>query len=168
MSLIDSVVFRDIFGTEPTRRVWSDGNRTHRYFDIEAAIACAEATVGVIPARGSCRDHETGELDDIDFEKLRQETEKIGYPVFGCPSTTAIPVLIAFSASSTGERLCRRIRPIRVRHEHKPQAGRQPARQKTVSSSQWTASEWDQSSLARWSMFLSLTDCLDQQEQSNA
>lgn len=27
-SLVDSVVFRDIFGTEPMRRVWSDGNRT--------------------------------------------------------------------------------------------------------------------------------------------
>jgi hypothetical protein len=33
-SLIDSVVFRDIFGTEPMRSVWSDGNRTQRYFDI--------------------------------------------------------------------------------------------------------------------------------------
>jgi len=28
MSLIDSVIFRDIFGGEPTRRVWSDENRT--------------------------------------------------------------------------------------------------------------------------------------------
>jgi hypothetical protein len=33
-SLVDSVVFRDIFGTEPMRRVWSDGNRTLRYLDI--------------------------------------------------------------------------------------------------------------------------------------
>jgi hypothetical protein len=42
-SLVDSVVFRDIFGTEPMRRVWSDGNRTQRYVDIEAALARADA-----------------------------------------------------------------------------------------------------------------------------
>jgi 3-carboxy-cis,cis-muconate cycloisomerase len=53
MSLIDSVVFRDIFGTEPTRRVWSDGNRTQRYLDIEAALVRAEATVGIIPAEAA-------------------------------------------------------------------------------------------------------------------
>ena len=46
--LVDSVVFRDIFGTEPMRRVWSDGNRTLRYLDIEAALARAQASVGVI------------------------------------------------------------------------------------------------------------------------
>jgi adenylosuccinate lyase len=51
-SLIDSVVFRDIFGTEPMRSVWSDGNRTHRYFDIEAALARAEA-MHAQAARGS-------------------------------------------------------------------------------------------------------------------
>jgi 3-carboxy-cis,cis-muconate cycloisomerase len=52
-SLIDSVVFRDIFGTEPMRRVWSDGNRTLRYLDIEAALARAKASVGVIPAKAA-------------------------------------------------------------------------------------------------------------------
>jgi 3-carboxy-cis,cis-muconate cycloisomerase len=36
-SVIDSVVFCDIFGTEAMRRVWSDDNRTQRYLDVEAA-----------------------------------------------------------------------------------------------------------------------------------
>ena len=52
-SLVDSVVFRDIFGTEPMRRVWSDGNRTLRHLDIEAALARAQTSVGVIPAKAA-------------------------------------------------------------------------------------------------------------------
>jgi hypothetical protein len=40
-SPVDSVVFRDIFVTEPMRRVWSDGNRTLRYLDNRSrARAC--------------------------------------------------------------------------------------------------------------------------------
>jgi adenylosuccinate lyase len=56
-SLLDSVVFRDIFGTEPMRRVWSDGNRTLRYLHIEAALARAQASVGVIPVYMSYTGH---------------------------------------------------------------------------------------------------------------
>jgi 3-carboxy-cis,cis-muconate cycloisomerase len=40
-SLLDSLVFRDIFGTDAMRRVWSDESRTQRYLDIEAALARA-------------------------------------------------------------------------------------------------------------------------------
>jgi 3-carboxy-cis,cis-muconate cycloisomerase len=82
-SLIDSVVFRDIFSTEPMRRVWSDENRTQRYLDIEAAFARAQASVGVIPAEAAAEITKQAKLDNIDFEKLRQETERIGYPVLG-------------------------------------------------------------------------------------
>ena len=52
-SAIDSAVFRHIFGTEQMRKVWSDENRTQRYLDIEAALARAQANLGVIP--GLCR-----------------------------------------------------------------------------------------------------------------
>jgi 3-carboxy-cis,cis-muconate cycloisomerase len=80
-SLIDSVVFRDIFGTEPMSRVWSDENRTQRYLDIEAALARAQASVGVIPAKAAAEITKQAKVDNIDFEKLGHETERIGYPV---------------------------------------------------------------------------------------
>jgi hypothetical protein len=41
-SLIDSLVFRDIFGTDAMRRAWSEESRTQRYLDIEAALARAQ------------------------------------------------------------------------------------------------------------------------------
>ncbi len=48
-SLIDSAVFRDIFSTEAMRRVFSDENRVQKYLDFEAALARAQARLGIIP-----------------------------------------------------------------------------------------------------------------------
>src|ERR1700739_3395704 len=80
-SLIDSAVFRDIFSTEAMRRVFSDGNRVQKYLDFEAARARAQAGLGVIPedaAEEICRHCH---VDQIDFAKLKVQTERIGYPV---------------------------------------------------------------------------------------
>ena len=48
-SLIDSAVFRDIFSTEAMRGVFSDENRVQKYLDFEAALARAQARLGIIP-----------------------------------------------------------------------------------------------------------------------
>jgi hypothetical protein len=43
-SAIDSLIFRDIFGSPAMREIWSDTFRTQKYLDWEAALARAEAT----------------------------------------------------------------------------------------------------------------------------
>jgi 3-carboxy-cis,cis-muconate cycloisomerase len=80
-SLIDSAVFRDIFSTEAMRAVFSDENRVQKYLDFEGALARAQARLGIIPkdaAEEICRHCHTAE---IDFAKLKIQTERIGYPV---------------------------------------------------------------------------------------
>src|SRR5215831_2474651 len=80
-SLIDSTVFRDIFSTEAMRTVFSDENRVQKYLDFEAALACAQSRLGIIPKEAAdeiCRHCHAAE---IDFEKLKSQTERIGYPV---------------------------------------------------------------------------------------
>ena len=52
-SLIDSAVFRDIFSTEAMRSVFSDENRVQKYLDFEAALARAEARLGIIPTEAA-------------------------------------------------------------------------------------------------------------------
>jgi adenylosuccinate lyase len=47
-SAIDSLIFGNIFGSAEMREVWSDGFRTQKYLDWEAALARAEASVGII------------------------------------------------------------------------------------------------------------------------
>ena len=46
---IDSAVFRDIFATEPMRRVFADENRVQRYLELEAALARVQARLGILP-----------------------------------------------------------------------------------------------------------------------
>jgi len=78
---IDSAVFRDIFSTEAMRRVFSDENRIQKYLDFEAALARAQARLGIIPKQAGeeiCRHCNAAE---IDLQKLKVQTERIGYPV---------------------------------------------------------------------------------------
>ena len=80
-SLIDFAVFRDIFSTEAMRRVFSDENRVQKYLDFEAALARAQARLGIIPQEAAeeiCRHCDAAE---IDYNKLKVQTERIGYPV---------------------------------------------------------------------------------------
>src|SRR5437588_12825669 len=78
---IDSAVFRDIFSTEAMRGVFSDENRVQKYLDFEAGLARAQARLGIIPKEAAeeiCRHCHAAE---IDFAKLKAQTERIRYPV---------------------------------------------------------------------------------------
>src|SRR5271168_3030475 len=97
-SLIDSAVFRDIFSTEPMRRVFSDENRVQKYLDFEGALARAQARLGIIPKEAAeeiCRHCNASE---IDYAKLKTQTEKIGYPVL-----PVVQQLVALCRDGLGE-----------------------------------------------------------------
>ena len=97
-SLIDSAVFRDIFSTEAMRRVFSDENRVQKYLDFEAALARAQARLGIIPKEAAeeiCRHCNVAE---IDFAKLKTQTERIGYPVL-----PVVQQLVALCRDGLGE-----------------------------------------------------------------
>jgi 3-carboxy-cis,cis-muconate cycloisomerase len=74
-------VFRDIFTTEAMRNVFSDENRVQKYLDFEAALARAQARLGIIPQEAADEIGAHCDLKFIDMAKLKEATEKIGYPV---------------------------------------------------------------------------------------
>src|SRR6195256_6111916 len=78
---IDSAIFKDIFGTEAMRQVGSDGNRIQKYLDFEAGLARAQAKLKIIPQEACDEILKHVKVDQYDFEKLKKETERIGYPV---------------------------------------------------------------------------------------
>src|ERR1700683_3325328 len=78
---IDSAVFRNIFSTEAMRRVFSDENRVQKYLDFEAALARAQARLGIIPKEAAEEIVRHCDAAEIDFGKLKTQTERIGYPV---------------------------------------------------------------------------------------
>ena len=95
---VSSGIFRDIFSTEPMRRIFADENRIQKYLDIEAALARAQARLGIIPQDACdeiCRHCDAREYD---FAKLKAQTERIGYPVL-----PVVQQLVALCRDGLGE-----------------------------------------------------------------
>jgi 3-carboxy-cis,cis-muconate cycloisomerase len=80
-TILDSAVFRDIFTTPAMRAVWSDENRVQKYLDFEAALARAQAKLKIIPQEACDEIVAHCDLKFMDMAKLKEATERIGYPV---------------------------------------------------------------------------------------
>src|SRR5512143_3713478 len=85
-TIIDSRIFGNIFSTEAMRRVWSDENRTAKYLEIERALAQVQGRLGIIPREAADEIVRNCDISKIDMEKLRAQTERIGYPILGVVS----------------------------------------------------------------------------------
>ncbi len=82
-SIIDSSIFQGIFSSDEMRQVWSDENRTSKYIDVERALAIVQARLGLIPQEAADEIVSHCHLEQIDMARLRQQTERIGYPILG-------------------------------------------------------------------------------------
>src|SRR5215208_2184323 len=80
-TVLDSILFRDAFGTPAMREVFSDLSLITRYAEVEIALAKAEARGGVIPAQAAEEIAKRTDVSTLDFELLRQETDIVGYPI---------------------------------------------------------------------------------------
>ena len=80
-TVVDSILFRDAFGTQKMRKIFSDGALVQRYIDAEVALARAEARCGVIPAEAAEVIARESRIERIDFEHMRHETDIVGYPI---------------------------------------------------------------------------------------
>src|SRR4029079_111914 len=85
-TIIDSAIFQGIFSSDEMRQVWSDENRTQKYLDIESALAKVQGRLGLIPQEAADEIVSHCQLKQIDLPKLRQQTERIGYPILGVVS----------------------------------------------------------------------------------
>ena len=80
-TILDSAVFRDVFTTPAMRQVWSDENRVQKYLDFEAALAKAQGRLKIIPQEAADEIVKHCDAKLIDMAKLKEATERIGYPV---------------------------------------------------------------------------------------
>src|ERR1700752_657296 len=80
-TVLDSILFRDAFGTAEMREVFSDLALISRYAEVEVALARAEARCGVIPADAAEEIARRTDVSALDFNLLRQETDVVGYPI---------------------------------------------------------------------------------------
>ena len=80
-TVLDSILFRDAFGTPRMREVFSDFALISRYAEVEVALARAEARCGVIPQNAADAIAARTDVTALDFELLRRETDIVGYPI---------------------------------------------------------------------------------------
>ena len=80
-TVVDSILFRDAFGTPTMRDIFSDRALIARCIDVEVALARAEARCGVIPAEAADVIAKASQIERIDFDHMRDETDIVGYPI---------------------------------------------------------------------------------------
>jgi 3-carboxy-cis,cis-muconate cycloisomerase len=80
-TVFDSVLFRDMFGTAEMRAVFTDEALVGRYVEAEVALARAQARLDVVPAAAAKAIEAAATTLSVDYDKLRHETEIVGYPI---------------------------------------------------------------------------------------
>jgi 3-carboxy-cis,cis-muconate cycloisomerase len=80
-TVLDSILFRDAFGTAEMREVFSDFSLVKGYAEVEIALARAQASCGVIPREAAEAIAARTDVAALDFEELRRETDIVGYPI---------------------------------------------------------------------------------------
>ncbi|MDI2028198.1 adenylosuccinate lyase family protein [Saccharopolyspora sp. TS4A08] len=80
-TVFDSSLYRDMFSTAAMREVFSDAAFIERMIETEAALARAEAKVGVVPHEAAQVISDSVSAEALDHERLRLDTENVGYPV---------------------------------------------------------------------------------------
>ncbi|OZI62437.1 class-II fumarase/aspartase family protein [Bordetella genomosp. 11] len=81
ISVIESTVFKDMFGTAAMRAVFDDAATLRRYVETEVALARVQAGLGIIPRAAADAIAARADASRLDMEVLKHETEIVGYPI---------------------------------------------------------------------------------------
>ena len=80
-TVFDSALFRDMFGTAEMRAIFGDEALVACYIEAEVALAHAQARMGVIPKEAAIAIDAASKGIKLDIDKLKQETDIVGYPI---------------------------------------------------------------------------------------
>ena len=83
ISLLESRIFKDMFGTQRMRTVFDDEATVRRYVEIEVALAKVQGELGIIPKEAAAAIAARADASKIDYERLKTEAEIVGYPILG-------------------------------------------------------------------------------------
>ena len=82
-TVLDSDIFKDMFGTAEMRAVFSDDNLLTCCVDAEVALAVAQGRLGVIPQEAADAIARLAPSVAIDRAELKHVAENVGYPILG-------------------------------------------------------------------------------------
>jgi 3-carboxy-cis,cis-muconate cycloisomerase len=95
VSPIDSSVYGGLFTTAAMRAVFADEARLQRMLDVEAALARAQAKLGLIPTEAAQEITASADVSGFDLAAIGKGTELVGYPI--------VPLIKALGKACAGE-----------------------------------------------------------------
>ena len=96
-SAYDSFYFRDRYGSPAMRAIWDDRAMVQRWLDVEAALAAAEAELGLVPASAAREIARRARVDLIDLAAMKREFDTTWNPVM--PLVNALRAVLRPSAA---------------------------------------------------------------------
>ncbi|MCS7057193.1 MAG: adenylosuccinate lyase [Thermoflexales bacterium] len=79
--ITDSIFLKDLYGTDDMRAVFSDEALLQRWLDVEAALALAEAEIGVIPYQAAQEIARKAKAELIDAAQMKREIDHTLHPI---------------------------------------------------------------------------------------
>lgn len=80
-AIYDSVLFKDLFGTEEMREIFSDSYLVQKWLDVEAALARAEAHLKIIPDEAAKEIDAKAKVENMDLNNLGVEIKRTSHPI---------------------------------------------------------------------------------------
>lgn len=78
ISVFDSGIYSDLFSTDEMRAIFSDRAMVQQWLRVETALAKTQAKLGIIPQSAASAIATAATIDNIDFDRLRRDTGKVG------------------------------------------------------------------------------------------
>jgi len=97
-SVFDSLLLGHVWGTDELRAIFSDETRVQKWFDYEAALAVAQAELGIIPQAAAQEIAAKACVGNVDLAAIGAEIRRIKHPL-----VPALRALQAACAQGHGE-----------------------------------------------------------------
>src|SRR5262249_26572062 len=92
--VFDSLLLGHVWGTDELRAIFSDESRVQKWFDYEAALALAQAELGIIPQAAADEIAAKAKVANVDLVAVGAEIRRIKHPL--------VPALRALQAACAG------------------------------------------------------------------
>jgi adenylosuccinate lyase len=90
-SVFDAALLKHLWGTDELRAIFSEENRVQKWYDYEAALALAQADLGIIPKPAAAEIAAKARVADVDLEAIAAEIRRIKHPLV--PAVRALQAL---------------------------------------------------------------------------
>ena len=106
VSVFDMQSLQHLWGTEELRSLFSEENRVQKWLDCEAALAAAQAELGIIPEAAAREIGEQARIENVDIAAMSAEIRRIKHslvPALLIHLLRLLPVLMSGDVVSDSE-----------------------------------------------------------------